>query len=72
GYFDFGSETNEDGTPAAANLPDGTLAPHMDARISDDFAALPASEGGNIKLPAVVLFLETLGLVRHAGVRATT
>ncbi|MBS0654031.1 MAG: hypothetical protein JSR39_10970 [Verrucomicrobia bacterium] len=64
GYFDFGSETNDDGTPAAANLPDGTPAPHMDARISEDFAALPASEGGNLKISAVALMLETLGLVR--------
>jgi len=63
-YFGLGAETDENGDPAPANLPDGTPAPHMDARLSEDFATLAASEGGHLKLPAVVLFLETLGLVR--------
>ncbi|MBS0653924.1 MAG: hypothetical protein JSR39_10430 [Verrucomicrobia bacterium] len=65
GYFDFGMETDDDGDPAPANLPDGSPAPHMVARLSEDFDALPASEGGNSTFPALALMLETLGLIRQ-------
>ncbi|MBS0607233.1 MAG: hypothetical protein JSR57_09805, partial [Verrucomicrobia bacterium] len=72
-YYNIGSETNDDGTPAPANLPDGTQAPHMDPRLSEEFDALPAlSEGGVMKISGVALLLDTLGLIRQAGVQATT
>lgn len=72
-YFDIGSETQDNGSAAPANLPDGTPAPHMDPRMSDDFATLPAlSDGGVMKISGVALLLDTLGLIRQAGAQATT
>ncbi len=64
-YFDIASEITETGDPAPANLPDETPAPHIDARMSEDFDTFPASQGGTLKLSAVALFLEALGLIRE-------
>lgn len=62
-YFAIGEETDVAGNPAPANLSDGTPAPHMDARMSEEFTALPASDGGNLTLPALTMMMETLGLI---------
>jgi hypothetical protein len=51
----------ENGNP----LPDGSRAPNMDSRLSEDIATLPASEGGNLTLSAVVLLLDQTGLIQE-------
>lgn len=67
-YFAIGEETDDTGTPAPANLSDGSPAPHMDARMSEEFTALPASDGGNLTLPALTMMMETLGLIHEVPV----
>ena len=70
-YFAIGEETDVAGNPAPSNLSDGTPAPHMDARMSEEFTALPASDGGNLTLPALTMMMETLGLVHEEPVSST-
>ncbi|MBS0607235.1 MAG: hypothetical protein JSR57_09815 [Verrucomicrobia bacterium] len=55
-YYDFGDEPG-------ANLPDGTAAPDMEPRLSEDPANI-LSNGGNFNYPGLVSMLEALGLVR--------
>ncbi|MBS0650939.1 MAG: hypothetical protein JSR93_07255 [Verrucomicrobia bacterium] len=63
GYYGF---TDEPG----ANLPDGTAAPDMEARLSEDPDNI-LSDGGNFNCQGVVLLLETLGLLRPAETQTT-
>lgn len=64
-YFDLASETD-------ANLSDGTPAPNMDARLlANPEEGMTASEGGQLTLSAVVLFLNTLGVIHQRNVRTT-
>jgi hypothetical protein len=70
-YFAIGEETDDTGAPAPANLSDGSPAPHMDARMSEEFTALPASDGGNLTMPALTMMMETLGLIHEAPVSSS-
>jgi len=62
-YYGFGDEPG-------ANLPDGTAAPDMEPRLSEDPDNI-LSNGGNFNCQGVVLLLETLGLVRPAETQTT-
>ncbi|MBS0653923.1 MAG: hypothetical protein JSR39_10425, partial [Verrucomicrobia bacterium] len=63
-YYGFADEPG-------SNLPDGTPAPDMEARLSEDPANV-LSYGGNFNCPGVVLMLDALGLVRETTAQATT
>lgn len=55
-YYSFADEPG-------ANLPDGTAAPDMEARLSEDPDNI-LSNGGNFNCPGLVLLLDALGLLR--------
>ena len=55
-YYNFADEPG-------GNLPDGTAAPDMEARLSEDPDNV-LNYGGNFNYPGLVLSLEALGLVR--------
>ncbi len=68
-FFGSDLETDSMGNPAPANLPDGSVAPHMDARLSEDLEpnAMSAFEGGTIRIQGVALLLEKLGIIDQSG-----
>lgn len=58
-FYDLHSE-------AEPNVPDGSsTAINMNSRLSEDFDALPVSEGGNLTFPGLVLLLEKAKLIRE-------